>query len=323
MDWETPVDAWYVWLAVSIVSVGLAGIVLGLPTGPPPDANQAANTIDRVAGTTHDASATYGHDAAEVKVEGPTVSLRNDHGTAHSTLAYGTVVSVVGNERLEAVARGESIESAYGDAVETDRQDVEGKFLTDLVEAHDETDGEWKPADGKLAVRTLEVEAEAGTTVETAGSIDRVESAPSSFETTAATEATVRYTAASGTEIEVVLTGFEFAGHGNRDFDDVEHGGDNDRLVTKSETDTADGSRTDFEVPILSETDESQSALVYPIAVGVYTDGSLECEGRLESSHGFADICEGGPITADIASDAEEIAQDAQSGEYRVTLVTA
>ncbi|ELY35244.1 DUF7283 family protein [Natronorubrum tibetense] len=322
MDWETPADAWYVWLAVSIVSVGLAGIVLGLPTGPPPDANQAANTIDRVAGTTHDASATYGHDAAEVKVEGPTVSLRNDHGTARSTLAYGTVVPVMGNERLEAIARGASLESAYGDAVGTDRQDIEGEFLTDLVEAHDETDGEWKHADGELAVRTLEVEAEAGTTVETAGSIDRAENAPSSFETTAATEATVRYTAASGTEIKVVLTGFEFAGHGNRDFDDVEHGGDNELLETENETDIGDGSQIDFEVP-LTEHGESQNALVYPIAVGVYTDGSLECEGRLESSHGFADICEGGPITADIASDAAEIAQDAQSGEYRVTLVTA
>ena len=322
MDWEAPADAWYVWLAVSIVSVGLAGIILGLPTGPPPDANQAANTIDRVAGTTHDASATYGHDAAEVKFEGPTVSLRNEHGTARSTLAYGTVVPVTGNDRLEAVARGASLESAYGDAVETDRQDVEGEFLADLVEAHEESDGEWNLADGELAVRTLEVEAEAGTTVETAGSIDRAENATGSFETTAATEATVRYTAASGTEVKAVLTGFEYAAHGNRDFDDVEHDGDNDRLVTKSETDTADGSQTDFEVP-LTESGESDHALVYPIAVGVYTDGSLECEGRLESSHGFANICEGGSITADIASGAEEIAQDAQSGEYRVTLVTA
>ncbi|WP_440767343.1 DUF7283 family protein [Natronorubrum sp. DTA7] len=323
MDWETPADAWYVWLAVSIVSVALAGIVLGLPTGPPPDTNQAANTIDRVAGTTHDASATYGHDAAEVKFEGPTVSLRNEHGTARSSLAYGTVVPVVGNERLEAVARGASLESAYGDAVETDRQDVEGEFLADLVEAHDEIDGEWTPADGELAVRTLEVEAEAGTTVEIAGSIDRVENVSRSFERTAATEATVRYTAASETEIEVVLTGFEFAGHGNRDFNDVEHGGDNELLVTKSETDTADGSQDDFEVPILSEPGANHHALVYPIAVGVYTDGSLECEGQLESSHGFADICEGGSITTDIASDAAELAQNAQSGEYRVTLVTA
>jgi len=35
MDLEAPADAWYVWLAVSIISAAVAGIALGLPTGPP------------------------------------------------------------------------------------------------------------------------------------------------------------------------------------------------------------------------------------------------------------------------------------------------
>ncbi|AHG00753.1 hypothetical protein HALLA_05955 [Halostagnicola larsenii XH-48] len=52
MELEAPADAWYVWLALSIVSIAIVGIVLGLPTGPPPDANEAANTIERTAGNT-------------------------------------------------------------------------------------------------------------------------------------------------------------------------------------------------------------------------------------------------------------------------------
>ncbi|WP_436346782.1 DUF7283 family protein [Natronorubrum sp. FCH18a] len=323
MDWEAPADAWYVWLAVSIVSVAVAGIVLGLPTGPPPDANQAANTIDRVTGNTYDASATYEHDADEVKIEGPTVSLRNEHGTAHSSIAYGTVIPVMGNERLEKVARGASLESVYGDAVETDRQDVEGEFLTDLVDAYDETDGEWQIADGELAVRTLSVEAETGPTVAAAGSIEQAENVSSDFEDTAATETTVRYTAASGTEMEFELTGFEYAGYGTEDLDAVEHGGDDPGLRNVTATQFADGSQTDLELSFILADGGHHNAFVYPIAVGITTDGSLECEGLLESNDGFEHICDGGSITNDVASDAEAIAQDAESGEYRVTLVTA
>jgi len=114
MDWEAPVDAWSVWLAVALVSIAVAGVVLSFPTGPPPDANQAANAIERTTGSVHDASASYDHDADEVKLERTTISLRNEHGTTHSSLAYGTFVPVLGDDRLETSPRHRATRSVTG-----------------------------------------------------------------------------------------------------------------------------------------------------------------------------------------------------------------
>ncbi|SDJ19061.1 hypothetical protein SAMN05216226_10149 [Halovenus aranensis] len=94
MEFEAPVDAWYVWFGVAVASLAITGVALSLPTQPPPDAAQAANAIDRVAGSTQVATATVNHAAEEVRLGTSRISMRNDGGTVHATLAFGPVTPV-------------------------------------------------------------------------------------------------------------------------------------------------------------------------------------------------------------------------------------
>ncbi|QCS41608.1 hypothetical protein [Natrinema versiforme] len=155
MDLETPVDGWYVWLAVSIVSVAVAGIAVGLPNGPPPDANRAVNAIEETAGSTAQASSTYDHDATEIKFDGRTVAMRNEHGTARASLTYGRVVPVMGHERLENLSEGRAFEDEY--ATELDRADTNAfdVFLEDVDDAYADNTGEWRTADDRIRTRTV------------------------------------------------------------------------------------------------------------------------------------------------------------------------
>lgn len=155
MDWEAPADAWYVWVGVSILSLALAAVVLGLPTGLPPDAGNAADAIEGVAGTEHANSGSYDHDADQVKIDGATVALRNGDGTDRATLYYGSVVPVNGNESLMNVTRGASLEEEYGG---TGSAAVE-ELLGDADEAYAANTGEWRTATGELVVRTVRVDA--------------------------------------------------------------------------------------------------------------------------------------------------------------------
>lgn len=115
MDWEAPVDAWYVWIGAAIVTVALAGIVLALPQQPPPDATRAANTIDRVAGSSMGAEGTYDHDAEMVQIGVHEISMRNDGGTSHATVTYGPMAPVNGSDDLEAILYGGHPSEEYSD----------------------------------------------------------------------------------------------------------------------------------------------------------------------------------------------------------------
>jgi hypothetical protein len=160
MEFESPVDAWYVWAGVALGSVLVAGLALGLPDQPPPDANRAANTVDGVSTATYDASATYEHDADEVKIGTKTISMRNDGGTDHASVAFGTMTPVhaIENETryrtVLRIMRGESPDAVLN---ETD------KLLRWAQEAHAAIDGKgasWKQADGQLRIRRVTVEGD-------------------------------------------------------------------------------------------------------------------------------------------------------------------
>lgn len=159
MDWEAPVDAWYVWVGVSVISLAMAGFVLALPTGPPPDADGSANAIDRVSSSQYAASGTYDHDADEVKIDGATIAMRNDHGTDRATLRYGTVVPVWENARLAELARGSDFEAVYDDGGTADSRDAVETLVADADEAYRTDADEWRRADGELDVRTITVDA--------------------------------------------------------------------------------------------------------------------------------------------------------------------
>jgi hypothetical protein len=147
MDTETPVDAWYCWLGVALVSVAVGGVALALPGTPPPDANRLANTVDRVAGSPADADAVRDHDADAFRLRGNRIALRNDGGTTRATAAFGTLTLARGDERLRAVLRGQSVEAAFGDR---------RAFLSAAGDARKATnESVWREARGRLRVRTL------------------------------------------------------------------------------------------------------------------------------------------------------------------------
>lgn len=145
---DAPADAWYVWLGVAIASVAVAGVAIELPSTPPPDATAAANAIDRAAGAPQDASATYDHDAEAVRIDGDRVSMRNDGGTTHATLAFANATPVGGDEALLAVLHGASPLAAFGDA---------DAFEDAVAEANRAARGDptWRPAGSELTVRSI------------------------------------------------------------------------------------------------------------------------------------------------------------------------
>lgn len=149
VDFEAPVDAWYVWFGVGIVSVALAGIALGLPTAPPPDANAAANSIDTVVGSPYNASATLEHDADAIKVDNRTIALRNDHGESSASLAFEEVIYVT-DERPRNVTYGSSMSAEFGGPGKS--ASTSTQFITTLA---DEANTDWQPAGGELVVRTI------------------------------------------------------------------------------------------------------------------------------------------------------------------------
>jgi hypothetical protein len=151
VDLEAPADAWYVWLGVAAVSVGLAGIVVGLPSGPPPDAAGLAGTIDRVAATEHTATAATDHDATEVRIGPERLTLRNDEGVAHARISFGQMVHV----RAVASEHRETLLALLDGTTAVD--DRHRELLAEIVADHPGVPSEWYPAQGRLQVRSVAV----------------------------------------------------------------------------------------------------------------------------------------------------------------------
>ncbi len=105
---DAPVDAWYVWLGVTLASVAVFGVATELPTAPPPDAARAADTVDSVSGCEYTATAEHPLSALEIKLGSHRLGLRGEGGTAHATFANGPVVPVeaVDDGRLRNVLAG-------------------------------------------------------------------------------------------------------------------------------------------------------------------------------------------------------------------------
>lgn len=165
MDLEAPVDAWQVWLGVALVSIGLGSVVFALPTQPPPDATKAVNTIDRAASAAHHAEARYEHDATAVRLGPKQVSLRNDGGTAHDTIAFGsmTPVSAVADparqRALEQIAKGANVTAVVRASPELNTTVL--RTAVESARTRVSTDGPaWHQAEGTLAVRKLELDGE-------------------------------------------------------------------------------------------------------------------------------------------------------------------
>ena len=218
MDLEAPADAWYVYLAVAIVSIALAGLALGVSTGPPPDAEQAANTIEGATASELTASASYDHDADVVTIDRQTITMENDHGTAHASFSYGIVVPVNGDERLENLVYG----ADFADEYETELQDGDthafAVFKQDVEAAFDENTGNALQVNGELHARQLTIDAgidELEPLSESAEvEVTETDSLPGEGEIRDnVREVTLRYDGVEGRDVHFGVTG-DYAGSG-------------------------------------------------------------------------------------------------------------
>lgn len=109
---DPPLDTWYVWLGLGIVSVLVTGLALALPTTAPPSATPVADAIDSVAASPHEASTTVDVPADQLRVRPDSVALRDESGTAHAEIAYGPVTPV-GNGKLRRVLAGTQPDAVF------------------------------------------------------------------------------------------------------------------------------------------------------------------------------------------------------------------
>jgi hypothetical protein len=141
-----PADVPPIWIALLVVSATVLGIVLSLPSAPPPDAPRVAQSIDAVAATDHTAAATVPIDVGDVRLSPHEVALRSGGGTAHATLHYGPVTPVQQDSDLAAVLHGAPPETVF-DSPEAYRA------ARDRARTANST---WEPARTELAVRRVQ-----------------------------------------------------------------------------------------------------------------------------------------------------------------------
>ena len=142
---DGPVDAWYAWLGLSLASVAVFGAAGSLPVSPPPDAASVADTVDRVAGDAHPATAEHPLDAREIRLAPGGIHLRTDAGTAHASFAFGPVTPVREGSDLQAVLYGTPPERVF------DSREVMKQAVVDARSV----DRDWKPVERTLVVRSL------------------------------------------------------------------------------------------------------------------------------------------------------------------------
>ncbi|WP_136588460.1 DUF7283 family protein [Salinigranum halophilum] len=143
---DTPIDAWYAWLGLAAATLVVFGVVSSLPTTPAPDAPAVAETVDAVATSEYETTATRALDARAVRIGPRRIGLRTDAGTAHATLGY-RVVPVEPGTTLARVLRGQPPAAVF-----TSRATFERAVDTARDRARDPA---WRPAGRHLVVRRL------------------------------------------------------------------------------------------------------------------------------------------------------------------------
>ncbi|MFB6140294.1 MAG: hypothetical protein ABEJ26_07645 [Halosimplex sp.] len=145
--YDTAVESTYVWLGLAVVSAGVLGLALRVPTAPPPDATGAARTVDEVAASPYEATAKHPLDARQIRLSARRLGLRGPGGDAHARFDYGPVVPAAGGDgdRLRAVLRGVPPDRAFRSSSAFER--AIGRSTT--------REPSWRPAPETLVVRRV------------------------------------------------------------------------------------------------------------------------------------------------------------------------
>lgn len=138
---ETHVDALYLWVGLSAVSVAVLGVVAALPATAPPDATAAASTIDEVATSPPGSVERRRLIADEWALAAGALRLRNEGGTAQTRLTQDAITA--DSDRLRAVLTGARPASVYESPAD---------FRADLDRVQART-AAWQPAPERLTIR--------------------------------------------------------------------------------------------------------------------------------------------------------------------------
>ena len=152
---DSPADAWYVWVGLSLLGAALLGIVAQLPDGPSPDATAPANTVDAVAGSGHAGAGVHPIAAEEVLIEPRGIAVRSNGATSHETFAYGPVTPVREGTLLWEVLEGARPEHVF---------ESPEAFLTAAERAR-ERDATWRSSPERVTVRSVSWEGDRVTLV--------------------------------------------------------------------------------------------------------------------------------------------------------------
>lgn len=146
---DTAVESTYVWLGLTVVSVGIVGLAAEVPSAPPPDVTPLARTVDSVASSPHEATARHPVEARQIRLGSQRVGLRGPGGDAHASFAYGPVIPVIDTggdrDRLRTVLRGVPPSRVFP------TPDRFGRVL----DRSQTRDSAWQPAPETLTVRRV------------------------------------------------------------------------------------------------------------------------------------------------------------------------
>lgn len=138
-------DTPHVWIATALAATALAGLVLQVPATAPSRATALVETIDSVAGSPYPTVAKHPVDAASLRVEQRTISLRTPAGVSHATVGYPPLTPVLGGEGLAQVLRGTTPSAVF--------QSPE-RFAA-AIDAAQEEPPAWQGVEGPVIIRRV------------------------------------------------------------------------------------------------------------------------------------------------------------------------
>lgn len=142
---EAPIDAWYVWVGLAVVSSTVFGVVSALPAAQPPDASETARVVDGVAASEYDAVGNHPLPSIEgVRIGADSISVRNAGGVDHAAFGYDRVTPVREGSPLEPILDGKPPNHVF-----------DSRTVFELALRHAQTAApNWKHAD-KLTARRV------------------------------------------------------------------------------------------------------------------------------------------------------------------------
>lgn len=143
-----PVDAWPLWVGLTLASAAALGVVTELPRTAPPDATALARTVDGVAASDHAAVGEHPLRVDAIRVGPDRVALRRGDTVERATLRYGPVAPAF-DGRLATVLHGRPPDAVF---------DSRAAFAAAVRQARVESI--WQPAPDHLLVRRVTWEGE-------------------------------------------------------------------------------------------------------------------------------------------------------------------